>query len=233
MSQPCSKDTLPAIDAVLSTIALIVDEGPCRAHREHASALDAAAQWRGDPPPFNRERMGDTKLLMGVIAGVEDLNTKRALHMLLSLVFDMWRRNEYLYEALRCFAETTRPDQRIATLVAAHSALIAEKDGNHGSPSAINWGERARFCSNVVHRMLDDTERDHLRLLERYAGSDLKAVVEAERLAIEAKDKGLGDIGAPVEDAAGQAAVESAGGGGAQAPTDDSVHSRSSTPTRN
>lgn len=164
------------VESALAMIALASDGAPCEKHRRHD------------------KRAGiDIRMLYETVdASSTDQRTRDALFMLLALVMELWRRNEYTYAALAPFLDQVESldsgDRRRAAQIAAHGELLLEYE--HQKPA--NWKGRALDSLALVHILLgfdelglgEGTESHHKKALERLAGRD---AIEAEKGAIRTK----------------------------------------------
>lgn len=145
------------VQRALGEIALGTDIGPCEKHRHKFADLGPD---------------GDVRFL---VKEVEQRETKETMHMLLSLVLDLWRKNEYLYMACREFAERADPEQ--AARMAVHNDLLNEFD----AAEKIDWRGRAHCAATILHRLLEDTEDEHREVLDRLSGGVRERVEREER----------------------------------------------------
>lgn len=168
------------IHDALAMTAMALDGAPCEQHRARTFAAVPGIQ---------------TRLLANAVEASEaDDGTRDALFMLLALVMDLWRKNEYVYMALAPFLDETRSlstsDRRRAAQIAAHAELLFEHE--HEEP--VKWKERANDALALVHVLLNTgemglrggTEQHHMHALERLAGRER---IDREKAAIKKKLK--------------------------------------------
>lgn len=145
------------VQRALGEIALGTNIGPCEKHRHKFAGLGPD---------------GDVRFLA---REVEERETKETLHMLLSLVLDLWRKNEYLYMACKEFATHADPDQ--AARMAVHNDLLNEFDAEE----KIDWRGRTHCAATILHRLLEDTEDEHRAVLDQLSGPVRQRVEQEER----------------------------------------------------
>jgi hypothetical protein len=152
------------LEEVLATISLAVDGGPCEQHihplmsgMAHAHGPDSNGGGGGGSRPED----GSGTFLVNEVATRSDEDVR---FMLLSLILDLWRRNEYLYQALKHLPVPA--DSDLAASIAAHSGLLCAIDRS----LPVDWKQRAFVTNAVVHRMLLETDMHHSERLERSAG---------------------------------------------------------------
>lgn len=197
------------VERALAHLAMLADGGPCQRHRTpdhvtpdgpHPAALGLLL---GGPPAM-------------LVGEIERRDTRTVLYMLLSLIFDLWRRNEYVYLALREFAPQANPE--FSAMIAVHADLLSEYDRQ----DEICWDARAKYASAVLHRLLEDTEAEHLSLLHRVAEPKRETVERRERARLP-RPSHTGALAAEANrllfEAAYGGAAQAAGGGGGAGPT--------------
>lgn len=132
------------VEKVLAEVALAANKGPCEQHKTSEGKpgylLDEMAAYTQNAP-----------------AGVG-----RGMHMLLSLTLELWRRNEYIFEALK----QNLGQEAFLQVDAAYAARIKlHNDSLHAFEDAVpgrtNWEKRAGLADDIVHRMLQVTEQPH------------------------------------------------------------------------
>jgi hypothetical protein len=166
------------IQDALAMAALALDGAPCEQHRAQTFAVIPGIK---------------TRLLANAVKASEaDDGTRNALFMLLALVMDLWRKNEYVYMALAPFLDDARrlsaADRRRAAQIAAHAELLFE----HEQEEPVKWEERADDALALVHILLNTgemglrggTEQHHMHALERLAGRER---IEREKAAVKKK----------------------------------------------
>lgn len=189
MSPDDVQQQLTAIRRTLAEIGMAVDTGPCDKHRgDHGghgghgghgpgagAVIDVVPMLGGPMSLFLPKQIEDRAI---------DQPVKDCLHMLLSLVLDLWRRNEYLYLALKGFVDAADPADNA---LAEQTAMIAD----HGQRldafdqmEPVPWRDRAKKASAIVHRLLAETEDHHEQALERVGGSKQDEISRREEAEI-------------------------------------------------
>lgn len=178
---------LDTIRRALGDFAILADGGPCMSHRNmHTEAtanrdsVGAAAVGQEGSTPMTILGTTDALLKDLKLRSQDDINS-----MLLSLIFDLWRRNEYMYLALEGF--TSFADESRAARIMAHHSLLEPID----AAPPINWAARAKACSVILHRLLAIVEPSHGPALDAAVTSaSARGIADAEARATRA------DIGA-------------------------------------
>ena len=98
------------------------------------------------------------RLLSPKLASVKPGSTE-SYYMLATFCFDAARKMEYLFKALRPFAE--RGDPGLAGEIKRHNDHINAPD--------LTWEERARRAESVMLELCEDIGEDHEALLNRVA----------------------------------------------------------------
>jgi len=172
------EEQVAAINSALSDIAMAADGGPCDQHRGHGGP--------GGHDAGHREP--ETKAVPGTAFGakasflaqeIKDRSTTDSLHMLLSLILDLWRRHEYIYLSLQNRVLGASQDR--TAMIAAHSELLETID----QKLPVVWKERTKKASGIIHRLLMDTEADHTEALKTVGGPVQPEVTKRENLKID------------------------------------------------
>ena len=171
-----------SVDTALGNLAMLADGGPCRQHRHHATSTDDAPQ----SALFTTELREPAFLVREVENGIADPAVRAVCHMLLSFIFDLWRRNEYMYLALQNFGAQADPE--LSARIAVHSDMLGAID----EQEPVRWGDRARLGSAIVHRLLKLTEEDHLARMNERAAPVRAQIEQEEQEAVGASEAQFG-----------------------------------------
>ncbi len=152
-------------DKTLAELGLVANNGPCEVH-----ALQGGA---------------GTKFLlaeMGAATAGASPELRSGMYLLLSLVLELWRRNEYAFGVLKSAvgeAGFDAADPELAAQIYLHNkGLHSFEDPEIGS---TDWKARAEMASDIVHSLLLDAEAPHAKALkDAVAKTDIFAVFARE-----------------------------------------------------
>jgi hypothetical protein len=153
------------LERALANLAITLDNGPCRTHRKKEPHLLPHGRF----PLVSLVVPGDPSVILEAIKAGK---VEESVHVLTSLVFDLWLRLEQMYCAIRSFAEKADPE--FAAMVAVHAELL----DHYEAVEPVRWDQRALYASEILHSLLKDTEEEHRALVAELASRAPEGTVE-------------------------------------------------------
>jgi hypothetical protein len=158
-------DPVTRLERALANLALTLDNGPCRTHRKK----DPHVLPHGRFPHVNFVMPGDPSV---ILESIKAGRVEESIHVLTSLVFDLWLRLEQMYCAIRPFAPKADPE--FAAMVSVHAKLL----DRYEEVEPVRWDQRALYASAILHSLLKDTEDEHRALVAEIASRAPEGTVE-------------------------------------------------------